>query len=185
MPHSLNKMKVISMNGQFDEVVLGVDPGFSVTGFSIIASKNGRVAVLECGFLKLSPQKTLSERVGIFHATMLEKITKHGVTMVALETSFLGKNAQTFLKLGFLRGVLYLIADQHKLAITEFAPREVKLAVTGTGGASKDQVAAMMLKLFPKLSDYGTIERADVTDALAVGLCGIWNQKSHLMLMRR
>lgn len=164
----------------FDMVVLGVDPGFSVTGYSIIAKKQSRVAVLDCGFLKMSSQKSLQERVGIFYETLKEKVITHDVSMIALETSFLGKNAQTFLKLGFLRGILYLIADQHRLTITEFAPREIKLAVTGSGAASKDQVAHMMIKLFPKLSEYPQTERPDVTDALAIGLCGVWNQQSLL-----
>ena len=164
----------------FDAVVLGVDPGFSVTGYSIIAKKQGRVAVLDCGFLKMSPQKSLQERVGIFYDKLKQKIVAHNVSMIALETSFLGKNAQTFLKLGFLRGILYLLADQHNLVINEFAPREIKLAVTGSGAASKDQVAHMMITLFPKLSEYGPTERPDVTDALAIGLCGIWTQQTLL-----
>ena len=160
-------------------IVLGVDPGFSITGYAI-TQKQQSVSVLDCGFLKMSAQHTLSQRVGQFHALFTQKIQTYGVTHISLETSFLGKNPQTFLKLGFLRGVLYLLADQHKLTISEFAPREVKLAVTGFGGASKDQVASMMLRIFPKLGQYGVTERADVTDALAVALCGIWNNQTAL-----
>jgi crossover junction endodeoxyribonuclease RuvC len=93
----------------------------------------------------------------------------------------LGKNAQTFLKLGFLRGILYLLADQHGLQLSEFAPREIKMATTGFGGASKDQVASMMLRLFPRLSEYGIIERADVTDALAICLCAVWNHQQQVL----
>ena len=88
------------------QIVLGVDPGFSVTGFALVA-KAQRITVLDCGYLKMSAQKTLSQRTGQFYVFFQQKILEHHVTHIALETSFLGKNAQTFLKLGFLRGILY------------------------------------------------------------------------------
>ncbi len=157
------------------KVILGVDPGFHVTGYAIIEHST-RVLLHDCGYLKLSPQHALPQRVGQFYSFFIEKIKIHGITHIALETSFLGKNAQTFLKLGYLRGILYLLADQHHMMLTEFAPREIKMAVTGFGGASKDQVAAMMVRLFPRLTEFGSIERNDVTDALAVCLCGVWQQ---------
>jgi crossover junction endodeoxyribonuclease RuvC len=169
----------MSTVNELPQVILGVDPGFSVTGFALVA-KAARITVLDCGYLKMSAQHTLVERTGQFFAFFEEKIKLHNVTHVALETSFLGKNPQTFLKLGYLRGILYLLAHQHNLAISEFAPREVKLAVTGSGGASKDQVASMMLRLFPQLHVLPAVAKADATDALAVALCGLWNQQTYL-----
>lgn len=162
-------------------VILGVDPGFSVTGYAILKKEGTKALLLDFGYLKMSSQKSLVERVGIFYSLFNEKIQKYQVKEIALETSFLGKNAQTFLKLGYLRGILYLLASQQSLSINEFAPREVKSAVTGFGGASKDQVAAMVLRLFPRLQDCGPIERADVTDALAVCLCGFWRVHAHAL----
>lgn len=159
------------------QIILGVDPGFHVTGYAIISKEPRRVLLLDCGYLKMSPQHTLPKRVGQFNTFFQEKISAHQITKIALETSFLGKNAQTFLKLGYLRGILYLLADQHNLGLAEFAPREIKLAVTGFGGASKDQVADMMMRLFPKLADFGKIEKNDVTDALAISLCGVWHEQ--------
>jgi len=162
-------------------VILGVDPGFSVTGFAILKKDLGKAFLLDYGHLKMSSTKSLVERTGIFYNLFQDKIIKYGVNEIGLETSFLGKNAQTFLKLGYLRGILYLLASQHTLALHEFAPREIKSSVTGYGGASKEQVAAMVLRLFPRLSDLGPIERMDVTDALAVCLCGFWHvQTSYL-----
>jgi crossover junction endodeoxyribonuclease RuvC len=158
-------------------VILGVDPGFSVTGYAILKKEGGKALLLDYGYLKMSSQKSLVERVGIFYNMFHEKIAQHQVTEIALETSFLGKNAQTFLKLGYLRGVLYLLAAQGGLVVNEFAPREVKCTVTGYGAASKDQVATMVLRLFPRLAELGTIERQDVTDAMAVCLCGFWQSK--------
>jgi len=155
-------------------IILGVDPGFHVSGYSILKRDVNKAFLLDCGYLKMSPSDSLVIRVGQFHTFFLDKIKQHGVTEVALETSFLGKNAQTFLKLGYLRGILYLLAHEYKLELHEFAPREIKSAVTGFGGASKDQVAAMIFRMFPKINEITTIARNDVTDAMAVSLCGFW-----------
>lgn len=166
-------------------VVLGIDPGFHITGFSVVSKETQSVMLRDCGYLKMNPKHTLSQRTGQFYRFVLEKITQYHVTDIALETSFLGKNAQTFLKLGYLRGILYLLADLYGLTLSEFAPREVKAAVTGFGGASKDQVAGMMMRLFPRLNEFGNVERNDVTDALAISLCGIWHQHTLLQKMQQ
>lgn len=157
-------------------VILGIDPGFQFAGFGVIKKdSSNKVYLLDHGYLKMRSTQTLVERVGIFYDFFDQKIKTHGVTDIALETSFLGKNAQNFLKLGYLRGILYLLAHQHGLIIHEFAPREVKQAVTGWGGADKEQVARVILQLFPRMAPP---DKADVTDALAVTLCGLWRGKS-------
>jgi crossover junction endodeoxyribonuclease RuvC len=155
-------------------VVLGIDPGFSVTGFGI-AKKEGRsVYLIEYGDLSMSSTKTLAQRIEQFYAFFNQKIVTHSITDIALETPFLGKNAQTFLKLGYLRGILYLLAQQHAIVINEFSPREVKVSLTGFGGASKEQVARVVGQLFPKMV---VPKKLDVTDAVAVTLCGICKNK--------
>lgn len=156
-------------------VILGIDPGYRYAGFGILKKEQHKTYLLEAGCLKMSSTKSLVERIGIFHDFFNEKIIHYHITDIALETPFLGKNAQNFLKLGYLRGVLYLLANKHGLPLHEFAPTEVKQSVTGFGGASKEQVARVVLQLFPRLS---APEKADVTDALAVTLCGLWHNKN-------
>ncbi|MFH0898048.1 MAG: crossover junction endodeoxyribonuclease RuvC [bacterium] len=156
------------------QIILGVDPGFGVTGFAILKKEHTKASLLDYGYLKLPTNKHLSERIAIFYDFFQEKLSKSGANLLALETPFLGKNVQSFLKLGYLRGVLYLLANQHGAILQEFAPREVKATVTGYGGAQKDQVAAMVLRLFPKISLVHATAKSDVTDALAVCLCGFW-----------
>ena len=156
-------------------LVLGIDPGFHLTGYSILKKDNNRTILLDAGFLKMNPAKPLSERVKIFHDYFDDKVKFYKATDLSLETPFLGKNAQNFLKLGYLRGILYLIAQNNNLKIHEFSPREVKQAVTGFGGASKEQVAKVMLQFFPGLA---MPNKLDVTDALAVTLCGLWKYKN-------
>jgi crossover junction endodeoxyribonuclease RuvC len=156
-------------------IILGIDPGFKYAGFGIIKKDGHKSFLLDAGYLAMNPTKPLHERVGIFHDFFTEKITHWCVTHIALETPFLGKNAQNFLKLGYLRGILYLLAHKHGLLLSEFSPTQVKLSLTGFGGASKEQVARVVLQLFPKLE---CPKKEDVTDALAVTLCGLWQNKN-------
>lgn len=152
-------------------IILGIDPGFHITGFSVLKKSDRSVFLLDYGALRMSPSKHLVVRIHIFYDFFVEKVRQWHVTDIALETPFLGKNAQNFLKLGYLRGILYLIANQNSIKLHEFSPRAVKQSVTGFGGASKEQVAHVMKRLFPRTSFQDTL---DVTDALAVTLCGLW-----------
>ncbi|MBP6869741.1 crossover junction endodeoxyribonuclease RuvC [Candidatus Babeliales bacterium] len=158
-------------------IILGVDPGFSVTGYSILQKNKNQIIMLDHGFLKLPVTQPLDTRIGIFYDALAQKIKLYQVTTIALETSFLGKNAQTFLKLGYLRGVLYLLAYQHKLNLCEFAPRQVKQTVTGYGAATKEQVANVLSMLFPAIPKP---LKEDVTDAIAISLCGLWQSENRL-----
>ncbi len=159
-------------------IILGIDPGFSVTGFGVLTKQNNMVFLSDYGDLRMPSSKSLATRVRIFHDFFTEKVDRWNVTDLVLETPFLGKNAQNFLKLGYLRGILYLLSDQHKLELHEFSPREVKQSVTGFGGASKEQVARVVLQLFPRMK---APDKLDVTDALAVTLCGLWRGKQSLV----
>lgn len=151
--------------------LLGIDPGCRYAGYGIIQIQSGTIYLVDHGLLKLSPQKPLSERVYLFHEFFETKITAYQITAIALETPFLGKNAQNFLKLGYLRGIVYFLTHKHNLMLHEFSPTEVKQAITGFGGASKEQVARVLYQLFPRINEF---EREDVSDALAVTLCGLW-----------
>ncbi len=161
-------------------IILGIDPGLRYTGYGILKKEAGKAYLLDYGLLKLGTSKRpLQERVGHFHGFMEAIIQKYGVTDIALETPFLGKNAQNFLKLGYLRGILYLLAHTHKTQLHEFSPREVKQSITGWGGAQKDQVARVVLQLFPAIKEPNL--KDDVTDALAVTICGLWKSNNRLL----
>lgn len=160
-------------------IILGIDPGLHITGFAVLKQEQQRAWLLDYGYLRMSSKKPLPERIYIFHDFFTKKIAQWKVTDLALETPFMGKNAQNFLKLGYMRGILYLVSHTHSLMLHEFAPREVKQSVTGFGGAEKDQVARVILHMFPKLQ---TVEKYDVTDAIAITLCGLWCTKLNQML---
>lgn len=159
--------------------MLGIDPGLIVSGFSIIKKENHCLYICDYGYLSMSSKQPIQERIGIFHRFYEQKITQWNVTDISIETPFLGKNAQNFLKLGYLRGIIYLLANQHALTMHEFAPQQIKQAITGYGHASKEQVSRVLLQLFPRLEKP---KKEDVTDAIAICLCGLWQQKQ---LLRR
>jgi len=162
-------------------IILGIDPGLHYCGYSILKKEQSKVILLSCGFLTLSPKETLAQRLSNINVFFDQQIKKYNITDLSLETPFLGKNAQNFLKLGYVRGILYLLANNYNLKINEFTPRQIKLAITGFGGAGKDQVARVILQLFPSIKKP---EREDVTDALAVTLCCLWKNNSSLFSIR-
>lgn len=152
-------------------IVLGIDPGFVAAGYGIMHIAERKLSLIDHGALTQSSSCSISERLHTFYDFFGEKITAFGVTDLALETPFLGKNVQNFLKLGYLRGALLLLASQRSLVVHEFTPRQVKELVTGYGGADKEQVARMILNYFPSLA---LPSRFDITDAIGVALCGVW-----------
>ena len=162
-------------------IILGIDPGLQVAGFSLATLINGKTRLIESGILKLKPKDPLQKRVSKFHDFILAKIEQYKVTAIALETPFIGRNAQTFLKLGYLRGILYLLAEKNGIIIYEFTPSQVKQAVTGYGNAGKEQVQLMVKRLFPGVVDFAT---CDASDAVAVALCGLWQANSSFKNLR-
>jgi crossover junction endodeoxyribonuclease RuvC len=156
-------------------ILLSIDPGLQCSGYSIISiGERALISLLESQCLVMSSNKSVTERIALFHDHFKTIMHKWHVTDVAIETPFLGKNAQNFLKLGYLRGIIHLLVATNLLTLHEFTPMQVKQAVTGVGNASKEQVAHMILKLFPRLA---MPKKLDATDAIAVGLCAIWHQK--------
>lgn len=154
-------------------VILGIDPSFTATGYAVIKKESGKQYLISCGYIPLPSSKQMHERIGMFYDFFEKMIQQHQITVISLETPFLGKNAQTFLKLGYLRGALHLLTYKYRLQLTEYSPKEIKLAVTGFGGAQKDQVQRVVHMLFPGLAAQKSY---DVTDAIAIGLCGAWQK---------
>ena len=151
-------------------VVLGVDPGSLNTGYGVIRQDSGGVSVPVCGVIRLSPRRTHAERIGEIYRELANVIDEFQPERLALETAFLSRNVQSALKLGQVRGAVIALAMNQNLILHEYAPREVKSAVTGKGAASKEQVAYMvtsMLGLAVAPQPY------DVTDALGIALCDL------------
>lgn len=149
-------------------IILGVDPGTLVTGYGVIEGKNERFRLLEFDVVKNRGDQRMPIRLRAIYATLCKVIDRYHPDEFAIETAFYGKNAQSAMKLGHARGVSILAAVNHEIPTAEYSPREVKRAVVGTGGATKEQVSYMVqsilkLKTPPKYYD--------ATDALAVAIC--------------
>lgn len=147
--------------------ILGVDPGSRVTGYGVIElDPAGRTRYVASGCIRCG-QGALPDRLAIIHADLSDLIDAHAPTESALEAVFVARSAGSALKLGQARGAAIVALARHGLGIAEYAPRAVKLAVCGHGGATKQQVQHMVRVL---LSLPGT-PPADAADALAIALC--------------
>ena len=161
-------------------VVLGVDPGSRVTGYGVVCQEGGGFVVLASGVIRLHPRSTHAERIGQIYRELERVITDFRPGRLALETAFLSRNVQSALKLGQVRGAVIALAMNRDLLLHEYAPREVKLAVTGKGAASKEQVAFMVARILALTS----VPRPfDETDALGIALCDLLRGQSRDSLL--
>jgi crossover junction endodeoxyribonuclease RuvC len=151
--------------------IIGIDPGLAITGYSIMEKVGTACKIHDAGIIKNNPTLPIPTRLHAIHKEIKQLIEKHGVQAIALETPFLGKNAQNFLKLGYIRGTIYLLVHEYTLELFEFTPTQVKISVTGFGGASKEQVARVITRFFPQIQMPATF---DLTDAVAISLCAAW-----------
>lgn len=149
-------------------IVLGIDPGTAATGFGVVERNGSSLRALAYGTLETAPQAAQGERLVEIHAGVAALIERHRPGLVAVERIFFSRNVQTAFAVGQARGVVLLAAAQSGLPIFEYTPNEVKIAVTGYGRASKEQVQRMVqtvlgLALLPTPDD--------AADALAVAIC--------------
>jgi len=150
-------------------LVLGIDPGTAATGYGVVRRDgHTRVSLVECGVIRTSAKEPLPIRIREIYDGIVGLIERHQPYVVSVEEVFHGKNAQSALKLGHARGAILLAAAHHDLMIAEYAPRQIKKAVVGTGNATKDQVA-FMVKQQLRLREVPT--PADAADGVAAALC--------------
>lgn len=149
--------------------VLGIDPGTRSTGYGLVEAGRGRIAYLASGCIRTGAG-AMPRRLGEIHAGVAELIDANAVQALAIEEVFLSRNPQAALKLGQARGVAIAAAVAAGLDVFEYAPRVVKKAVVGTGGATKEQVQHMVRIL---LNLRGQALAADAADALAIAVCHV------------
>ncbi len=149
--------------------MLGIDPGTAATGYGVVArADGGAVSLVECGVIRTSSGEPLAVRIREIYLEVEALIERHRPSVVAVESVFQGKNARSALTLGHARGAILLAAALRDLPIAEYAPREIKSAVVGTGRATKDQVGFMVQQQL-RLEEAPT--PADAADGVAAALC--------------
>lgn len=146
--------------------VLGLDPGSRITGFGLIEWREGQWRHLAHGCIAVPSAEALAVRVRRIFEQLSALVSEHGPSEVAIERVFVNRNVDSALKLGQARGAA-LCAVPHGVAVFEYAPRAIKLALVGSGAAEKRQVAHMVRALLGLEEHLG----ADAADALAVALC--------------
>ena len=149
-------------------IVLGIDPGTAVTGYGVVADPGGRAfSLVECGVIRTSPRQALAVRIREIFEGVNELLDRHNPDAVCVENVFQGKNVRSALTLGHARGAILLAASLRDTRIAEYSPREIKKAVVGSGGATKEQVAYMVQRQL-RLKTAPT--PADAADGVATAL---------------
>jgi crossover junction endodeoxyribonuclease RuvC len=149
-------------------IILGIDPGTSITGFGVISGIGQNPKLLELGEIKLAKIEDPYKKLHVIFQETQRLIDKYKVTELAIEAPFYGKNIQSMLKLGRAQGTAIAAAINRNLPIFEYAPRKIKLAITGRGNASKEQVAFVLQRM---LGFQEIPHNLDATDGLAAAVC--------------
>lgn len=150
--------------------ILGIDPGTTYMGWGLLQTEGARVEVIDLGILDLHKLENHYEKLQRIFCFITETIDKYEPTEFAVETQFVDKNVQTMLKLAHGQGVAIAAALSRDLPVNEYSPMKIKMAITGNGHASKEQVASM-LQRFLHIPAEMMPKKLDATDALAIAYC--------------
>ena len=148
--------------------ILGIDPGYGITGFGLIEADRGQYRLLSCGAITTPPNTDFSWRLGVIYNDMTQLLRVAQPEAVAIEELFFGQNVTTGIKVAQSRGVVLLAIEQAGLPLFEYKPAQVKQAVVGYGNASKHQVQDMTRRLL-RLTEVPKPD--DAADAVAIALC--------------
>ncbi len=155
-----------------EKIILGIDPGTTIMGFGLIKVEKNTMSFLQLNELNLSKFEDHYLKLKRIFERTIELIDTYNPDEIAIEAPFFGKNVQSMLKLGRAQGVAMAAGLSRQIPITEYEPKKIKMAITGNGNASKEQVAKMLqqllgLKELPK--------NLDSTDGLAAAVCHFFN----------
>lgn len=156
-----------------EKIILGIDPGTTIMGFGLIKVVGKNMSFLQLNELDLKKYDDHYLKLKLIFERTIELIDTHHPDEIAIEAPFFGKNVQSMLKLGRAQGVAMAAGLSREVPITEYSPKKIKMAITGNGNASKEQVAKMLqsllgLKTLPK--------NLDATDGLAAAVCHFYNE---------
>ena len=156
-----------------EQIILGIDPGTTIMGFGLIKIVGKKMEFMQLNELMLKKYDDHYLKLKLIFERTIELIDTYHPDEIAIEAPFFGKNVQSMLKLGRAQGVAMAAGLSREIPITEYAPKKIKMAITGNGNASKEQVAKMLqsmlgLKELPK--------NLDSMDGLAAAVCHFYNQ---------
>lgn len=155
---------------RWERIIIGIDPGTNVMGYGILGIKGKNPEMIMMGVIELNKIESHYLRLARIYERVSGLIEQYLPDEMAIEAPFYGKNVQSMLKLGRAQGVAMAAALNRDIPICEYEPRKIKLAITGTGAASKEQVKEMMRRIL-NIPQESMLPQLDATDALAAALC--------------
>lgn len=158
------------MKDNQEKIILGIDPGTTIMGYGLLKVSGNKTTMMAMGVLDLKKYKDHYEKLGKIFNRTLSLIDEFKPDYLAIEAPFFGKNVQSMLKLGRAQGVAMSAALYRQIPITEYAPLKIKMAITGNGNASKEQVADMLRRYLNIPADQ-MLPQLDATDGLAAAYC--------------
>ena len=151
-----------------ERIILGIDPGTTITGYGLIRISGQNPELITIGSIDLSKFDDHYLKLKHIFDRTTGIIDEYHPDELAIEAPFYGKNVQSMLKLGRAQGAAIAAALSRSIPIFEYAPRKIKMSITGRGAASKEQVASMLMRIL----NFSKIEiKLDATDGLAAALC--------------
>jgi crossover junction endodeoxyribonuclease RuvC len=151
-----------------ERIILGIDPGTNIMGYGLVQQQGSAMSLVSLGVIQLSKYDNQALKLKKIFERTLGLIDEFNPDEIAIEAPFYGKNVQSMLKLGRAQGVAMAAGLYRSLPIFEYSPRKIKQAITGNGNSSKEQVAAMLIRLLT-LKDVPS--QTDATDGLAAAVC--------------
>ena len=158
-----------------EKTILGIDPGTNVMGYGLLHVRGNKAELVVMGVVDMRRESDPYVRLGRIYERVASIIDAYHPDELAIEAPFFGKNVQSMLKLGRSQGVAIAAAVGHSVPVHEYAPMKIKMAITGQGQASKEQVAAMLQRLLRIEADEMP-KLMDATDALGVAYCHFMQQ---------
>lgn len=156
-----------------EKIILGIDPGTSIMGYGLIKVVGKKMVFMQLNELNLKKYSDHYLKLKLIFERTIELIETHHPDEIAIEAPFYGKNVQSMLKLGRAQGVAMAAGLSREIPITEYSPKKIKMAITGNGNASKEQVAKMLMST---LSLKSLPKNLDATDGLAAAVCHFYNE---------
>ena len=153
-----------------DRVIMGIDPGTNIMGYAFIGVNGNRARLIAMGVIDLRKCKDMYMKLGEIFTRVQGLINSFLPDELAIEAPFFGKNVQSMLKLGRAQGVAIAAAISRQVPIHEYAPLKIKMAITGNGSASKEQVADMLRRML-NIANEDMPHFMDATDALGAAFC--------------
>ncbi len=161
-------------------IVLGVDPGLNRTGYAILERSSGGPVLREGGVIRSTPSLTLAERIREIGQGVREVISEFRPDVLAIEQVFSSPQfPRTAIMMAHARGVILFAASDADVSVVDYAPREIKRLLTGSGKASKEQVQHAIRN---ELRLDAVLEPNDVADAFAVALCHYYSTRTMVTL---